>query len=126
VELRAGANINVILGPNGTGKSSIVCAICIGLAGKQKILSRALALKEYIRHGCDSATVEIELFNPDGLNWVIKRCIKAVKGQSASHSSNREIATGASSKWYLNAKKTQPAVVSSFSWICALIMACWI
>jgi len=32
------------MGPNGTGKSTIVCAICLGLAGKPKILGRAVAV----------------------------------------------------------------------------------
>jgi len=31
VEFRPGPYLNMILGPNGTGKSSIACAICIGL-----------------------------------------------------------------------------------------------
>lgn len=35
-----GAKLNMIVGANGTGKSSIVCAICLGLAGKTAILGR--------------------------------------------------------------------------------------
>lgn len=35
-----GPNLNMIVGANGTGKSSIVCAICLGLAGKTTILGR--------------------------------------------------------------------------------------
>ena len=35
-----GSNLNMIVGANGTGKSSIVCAICLGLAGKTAILGR--------------------------------------------------------------------------------------
>lgn len=31
VEFRPGPYLNMILGPNGTGKSSIACAICLGL-----------------------------------------------------------------------------------------------
>lgn len=93
VELHAGPNVNLILGPNGTGKSTIVCAICIGLAGKPKILGRALSLKEYIRHECTYASIEIELYNPNGENYVVKRHIKA---------SN----TSAVSTWQLNGKKT--------------------
>lgn len=31
VEFFPGAYLNMILGPNGTGKSSIACAICLGL-----------------------------------------------------------------------------------------------
>ncbi len=31
VEFRLGPHLNMIIGPNGTGKSTIACAICIGL-----------------------------------------------------------------------------------------------
>lgn len=30
----------MIVGPNGTGKSSIVCALCLGLAGSTSLLGR--------------------------------------------------------------------------------------
>ena len=40
-EIRPSPGLNVILGPNGTGKSSIVCAICLGLAGSSTLLGRA-------------------------------------------------------------------------------------
>ena len=39
--MKAGPNVNLVIGPNGTGKSTIVCAICLALAGKPKILGRA-------------------------------------------------------------------------------------
>jgi len=111
VELRAGPSINLILGPNGTGKSTIVCAICIGLAGKQKILGRANSLKEYIRHGCNAASVEIELYNPDGMNFVIKRSIKGTSKEAGGRD-RRDVNTGATSTWYLNGRKAQPGAVS--------------
>lgn len=40
-EVRPGPNLNMIVGPNGTGKSSIICAICLGLAGKPSFIGRA-------------------------------------------------------------------------------------
>lgn len=39
-EVFPGPNLNMIVGANGTGKSSIVCAICLGLAGKTAVLGR--------------------------------------------------------------------------------------
>ena len=60
-DIRPGPPLNVIIGPNGTGKSAIVCAICLGLAGKTSWLGRATDPKDYIRHGCDKASIEIEL-----------------------------------------------------------------
>lgn len=38
-EFHPGPRLNLILGPNGTGKSSIVCALCVGLAGSTKVRS---------------------------------------------------------------------------------------
>ncbi|KAG8130631.1 hypothetical protein E2320_017235 [Naja naja] len=35
-----GPHLNMIVGANGTGKSSIVCAICLGLAGKPSFIGR--------------------------------------------------------------------------------------
>lgn len=75
VEFRPGPYLNIIIGPNGTGKSTIVCAICLGLAGKPSLLGRALQPMEYIKHGSDRAMIEIELFNPLGENYVIRRDI---------------------------------------------------
>lgn len=40
-EVHPGPNLNMIVGANGTGKSSIVCAICLGLAGKPSFIGRA-------------------------------------------------------------------------------------
>lgn len=36
-EFRPGPYLNMVLGPNGTGKSSIACAICLGLAFPLKV-----------------------------------------------------------------------------------------
>jgi len=61
VEVYPGAHLNVVIGPNATGKSTIVNAICIGLAGKTTILGRAKDLSAYIKNGCSRASIEIEL-----------------------------------------------------------------
>ena len=37
VEFRPGPNLNMIIGPNGTGKSTIVCAIALGLGGHPSV-----------------------------------------------------------------------------------------
>lgn len=72
-EFRPGPHLNVLLGPNGTGKSSIVCAICLGLAGHPKLLGRATEVRDFIKHGQSQAIVEIELYNSNGRNHVITR-----------------------------------------------------
>lgn len=60
-EFRPGPNLNMIIGPNGTGKSSLVCALALGLGYPTNVLGRATKYSEYVTHGRDSATIEIEL-----------------------------------------------------------------
>ncbi|KYR03011.1 structural maintenance of chromosome protein [Tieghemostelium lacteum] len=74
VEFRPGPRLNVIIGPNGSGKSSIVCAIALGLGGGTNLLGRAKQVSDFIKHGCDKAIIEIELYNKDK-NMVIRRDI---------------------------------------------------
>lgn len=47
----------------GTGKSSLVCAISIGLGGRTTLLGRAEDLKDYVRraHGVQTGWVEVTL-----------------------------------------------------------------
>ena len=42
-------------------KSSIVCAICLGLAGHPRVIGRAGNIGDYIKTGSDKAVIEIEL-----------------------------------------------------------------
>ena len=56
-----GPSLNMIIGPNGTGKSTLVCAICIGLGFSTSHLGRAKELSEFVKHGCRDASIEIEL-----------------------------------------------------------------
>lgn len=89
VTVHPGPNLNMVIGPNGTGKSSIVCAICVAFAGKLELTGRSKSLSKYVRSGADNATVELELFDRDDGNIIIKR--------SWSSSSN-------ASNWFLNGK----------------------
>ncbi|XP_065886408.1 structural maintenance of chromosomes protein 5-like isoform X2 [Dysidea avara] len=91
VELIPGAKLNVIAGANGSGKSSIMCGICLGLAGHPKLLGRAKELKDFVKYGRSEAFIEIELFNPCEHNPVIRRQI---------HCDNN------SSTWILNGKSS--------------------
>uniref|UniRef100_A0A4W4FJ52 Structural maintenance of chromosomes protein 5 n=1 Tax=Electrophorus electricus TaxID=8005 RepID=A0A4W4FJ52_ELEEL len=76
-----GPNLNMIVGANGTGKSSIVCAICLGLAGKTAILGRGDKVGLYVKRGCAKGSVEIELYRAGG-NLVINREIHVENNQS--------------------------------------------
>uniref|UniRef100_A0A8C3G3P1 Structural maintenance of chromosomes protein 5 n=1 Tax=Cyclopterus lumpus TaxID=8103 RepID=A0A8C3G3P1_CYCLU len=80
--LYPGPNLNMIVGANGTGKSSIVCAICLGLAGKTAILGRGdKVIGLYVKRGCSKGFIEIELFKTGG-NLVINREIHVENNQS--------------------------------------------
>ncbi|KAI0874514.1 P-loop containing nucleoside triphosphate hydrolase protein [Hypoxylon argillaceum] len=60
-EFLPGPNLNMVIGPNGTGKSSLVCAICLGLGYHPKHLGRASHVGEFVKHGEESAIIEVEL-----------------------------------------------------------------
>ncbi|XP_037314140.2 structural maintenance of chromosomes protein 5-like [Pungitius pungitius] len=79
--LSPGPNLNMIVGANGTGKSSIVCAICLGLAGKTAILGRGDKVGLYVKRGCNRGFIEIMLYKTGG-NVVIKREIHVENNQS--------------------------------------------
>jgi chromosome segregation ATPase len=101
-EFKCGPNLNMIIGPNGTGKSSLVCAICLGLGWSASFLGRAKDVGEYVKHGSKQAEIEIEL--KAGVhhrrNPVVRRVIKregnktswSINGSSASHKDVRKLA----------------------------------
>lgn len=76
-EIRPGPQLNVVLGPNGTGKSTLVCAMVLGLGGKPAVLGRAKEPRDFIKHGESTAIVECELYGGRGAekNVVIRRKI---------------------------------------------------
>ncbi|XP_055434263.1 structural maintenance of chromosomes protein 5 isoform X1 [Bubalus kerabau] len=94
-EVSPGPHLNMIIGANGTGKSSIVCAICLGLAGKPAFMGRADKVGFFVKRGCSKGMVEIELFRTSG-NLVITREIDVAKNQSS---------------WFINKKSTSPKAV---------------
>ncbi|XP_053097068.1 structural maintenance of chromosomes protein 5 [Pangasianodon hypophthalmus] len=94
-EVFPGPNLNMIVGANGTGKSSIVCAICLGLAGKTAVLGRGDKVGLYVKRGCTKGSVEVELYRAAG-NLVISREITVENNQSV---------------WMINGKHTSQKVV---------------
>ncbi|KAL8768531.1 MAG: hypothetical protein Q9203_005652 [Teloschistes exilis] len=61
VEFLPGPSLNMVIGPNGTGKSTLVCAICLGLGWGPQHLGRAKDVSEYVKHGEQEANIEVEL-----------------------------------------------------------------
>lgn len=51
----------MIIGPNGTGKSTMVAAIILGLGGTPKIVGRGSKISEYVKHDCEEAEIDILL-----------------------------------------------------------------
>uniref|UniRef100_A0A8C6YIE8 Structural maintenance of chromosomes protein 5 n=1 Tax=Naja naja TaxID=35670 RepID=A0A8C6YIE8_NAJNA len=76
-----GPHLNMIVGANGTGKSSIVCAICLGLAGKPSFIGRGEKIGQFVKHGCNKGTVEIEVYKVPN-NVIITREMSVSNNQS--------------------------------------------
>jgi len=83
VEFRPGPGLNLVLGPNGTGKSSIVSAICVGLGGNPRVLGRASKVRDYVKHGKDKAWIEVELVDKNLEPLLIRRTFKAKTATSS-------------------------------------------
>jgi len=99
VEFRPGPYLNMIIGPNGTGKSTIVCAIALGLGLRPNVLGRAKDVASFVKQGKDRGVIEIELKGkPRQRGPTIRREI--------SRSDNK-------SDWYLNGQKTTHAEVQT-------------
>ncbi|KZT06482.1 P-loop containing nucleoside triphosphate hydrolase protein [Laetiporus sulphureus 93-53] len=94
VEFKPGPYLNMIFGPNGTGKSTIACAICLGLNFPPSVLGRASELNSFVKIGTDSGYIEIELKGPKGKpNLVIRRSLNA-RTKSSTFTLNGQSATG--------------------------------
>ena len=102
-EFHPGPSLNMVIGPNGTGKSTLVCAICLGLGWGPQHLGRAKELSEFVKHGAREAEIEIELKAGEkqrGRNPVIKRHIKRegnkttwfINGSSVTHKQVQHLA----------------------------------
>jgi len=90
-EFFPGPNLNMVIGPNGTGKSSLVCAICLGLGWGPIHLGRAGQIGEFVKHNQEHAFIEIELQGLKGEdNHVVK--VKIIKD-------------GNGREWWLNGKR---------------------
>ncbi|EPX73311.1 Smc5-6 complex SMC subunit Smc5 [Schizosaccharomyces octosporus yFS286] len=87
-EFYPGPYLNMVIGPNGTGKSTVVSAICLGLGWPPKLLGRAKEAREYIKYGKNSATIELELKLKNNNTVTITRVINQDK--SSSFSLNKE------------------------------------
>ncbi|NWV42847.1 SMC6 protein, partial [Grantiella picta] len=61
-----GSNLNFVVGTNGSGKSSVLTALIVGLGGKATATNRGSSLKTFIQKGETSADISITLRNQGG------------------------------------------------------------
>lgn len=76
--------------PYARSKSSILCAICLCLGGKPKLLGRADSISRFVRNGCDKATIVVELHGGgDGKpNIIVERTIYADESRATKQKYN--------------------------------------
>mmetsp|Transcript_31165 Transcript_31165/g.47542 ORF Transcript_31165/g.47542 Transcript_31165/m.47542 type:complete len:1125 (-) Transcript_31165:528-3902(-) len=100
VEFYPGPRLNLVCGPNGTGKSTILNAMCLGLGGEPRMLGRADDCREFISHGKDKALIEIEVQPfPQATTHIFRRTIDRNKGSEKGRGRG-------SSTYYLNGDQT--------------------
>ncbi|KAL9275161.1 Structural maintenance of chromosomes protein 5-like protein, partial [Drosera capensis] len=58
---KPGPRMNLVIGANGAGKSSLVCAIAIGLGGDPQLLGRASSVGAFVKRGKESGFIKITL-----------------------------------------------------------------
>lgn len=91
-----GPLLNLVLGPNGTGKSSLVNALCLGLGGNAALLGRADRVSDFVRKGHSTGSTEVHLSSGTRRPIVITRTMNSLDS---------------SSKWHLNGKSVTMAKV---------------
>ncbi|XP_049298209.1 structural maintenance of chromosomes protein 5 [Anopheles funestus] len=86
-------HLNIILGPNGTGKSAIVAGIVLGMGGTCKLLSRCDNIDSYIKNGKERATIRISIYRDKNraVRWFSRSfdhdCVNTyeIDGKTVSH-----------------------------------------
>uniref|UniRef100_A0A0E0BKJ5 Structural maintenance of chromosomes protein 5 n=1 Tax=Oryza glumipatula TaxID=40148 RepID=A0A0E0BKJ5_9ORYZ len=58
---RPGPRLNLVAGPNGSGKGSLVCAIALALTADPSVLGRAASVGAFVKRGEESGHVKISL-----------------------------------------------------------------
>ncbi|KAH8370365.1 hypothetical protein KR093_003157, partial [Drosophila rubida] len=96
--------LNVLTGPNGTGKSTIVSAIILGLGGDPQLLDRSSSIADYIKSNKNSAIITITING---------------RTENAKESFKRTISQSGESHYFVNSKQLSKSkfldIVSSFN-----------
>jgi hypothetical protein len=91
----------------GTGKSSLVCAICVGLAGKTTLLGRAEDVSSFVRRGASSGWVQITLSSGDPMRPHVVGTGRGAQERQFSIWLSQPLA--AATKWEHAAREAAPA-----------------
>lgn len=87
-EVFPGPRLNVILGPNGTGKSTLTHAICLACTGKPETVGRSPELKQFVKRGKEGQEcfVEVDLLSSDSNSvYTVRRTIRSNDNSSTWH-----------------------------------------
>ena len=96
-EVFPGPKLNVILGPNGTGKSTITHAVCLACAGSPNTVGRSLDLKQFVKKGKEGEESYVEI---DVLSNGVMKTAKTMRIRRTINSEKK------SSKWYKDGKNS--------------------
>jgi structural maintenance of chromosomes protein 5 len=97
-EVFPGPRLNVVLGPNGTGKSTLTHAICLACAGSTGTVGRSGELKQFVKKGKEGEPekyVEVDMMKSNDI-VTIRRDLSG--DDNSSH-------------WYLNSKPVSKKVI---------------
>ncbi|KRY11751.1 Structural maintenance of chromosomes protein 5 [Trichinella patagoniensis] len=59
--MHPGPDLNMVFAPNGTGKSAILCAVCLVFGGTPKIIGRSAKVEDYIKWNRNEARIHVEI-----------------------------------------------------------------
>ncbi|KAI0264050.1 hypothetical protein BGY98DRAFT_1192298 [Russula aff. rugulosa BPL654] len=104
----------MIIGLNGTGKSSIACAIALGLNWPHSILGRAAELNSFVKIGATDGYIEIELKGKTGKkNLVVRRNLSSTS-KGSTYQLSGQAATGREVTQKMNDLNVQVGNLCSF------------
>ncbi|KAJ0962005.1 hypothetical protein J5N97_029833 [Dioscorea zingiberensis] len=103
LEIELGGWVNFITGQNGSGKSAILTALCVAFGCRAKGTQRASSLKDFIKNGCNYASVVVEIknqgedaFKPETYGNIIileRRILESTSSTTLKDCQGRKVAT---------------------------------
>ena len=104
--------MNMLIGPNGTGKSTVVAAIALGLGASPSVVGRSKNVTEFIKYHASDATIEIVLKCEDPASKSNSKSIPFVVIKRVLRRTN----VGESeSDWFINGNKSNQRVVAQYA-----------